>query len=102
MAGRIKREQRTVGLMIGLYCRKHHGSPEGLLCEECAALRDYAVERLSRCPHGENKPTCRKCAIHCYRPDMKDRIREVMRYSGPRMMRHYPVAAMRHLFSEIL
>ena len=83
MAGRIKREQRTVGLMISLYCRKHHGSPKGLLCEECAALRDYAAERLSHCPHGEKKPTCRKCAIHCYRPDMKERIRKVMRYSGP-------------------
>ena len=102
MACRIGREQRTVSLMIGLYCRKHHGSRKGELCAECATLREYAAERLRRCPHGEKKPTCRKCPIHCYRPDMKERIRKVMRYSGPRMILHYPVAALRHLFSEIL
>ena len=97
MACRIEREQRTVSLMIGLYCRKHHGSRKGELCAECATLREYAAERLRRCPHGE-----KKCPIHCYRPDMKERIRKVMRYSGPRMILHYPVAALRHLFSEIL
>ena len=102
MACRIEREQRTVSLMIGLYCRKHHGSRKGELCAECATLREYGAERLRRCPHGEKKPTCRKCPIHCYRPDMKERIRKVMRYSGPRMILHYPVAALRHLFSEIL
>lgn len=102
MACRIEREQRTVSLMIGLYCRKHHGSRKGELCAECATLREYAAERLRRCPHGEKKPTCRKCPIHCYRPDMKERIRKVMRYSGPRMILHYPVAALRHVLSEFL
>ena len=60
----------------------------------------YARIRLSRCPFGENKSTCRQCSIHCYKPEMKERMREVMRYAGPRMLLYHPVAALRHLWQE--
>lgn len=71
------------------------------MCPDCAELLEYALSRLSRCPFGVKKTSCRKCPVHCYRPDMKVRIRAVMRYSGPRMMFYHPVAALRHLFSEL-
>lgn len=97
---RIEREKSVVQLMISFYCRRHHGGATGL-CEECAALRDYAFSRLDRCPHGNAKPSCRKCAIHCYAPHRKEHIRSVMRYVGPRMLFIHPAAAVRHLFDEL-
>lgn len=94
-SSRIGREQRTVAQMVRLYCRHAEGNEE--LCPSCRELLDYAVLRLSRCPHGERKPYCQHCPIHCYRPEMRERMRRVMRYAGPRMLWHHPVAALRHL-----
>ncbi|MFA5354136.1 MAG: nitrous oxide-stimulated promoter family protein [Thermodesulfovibrionales bacterium] len=91
---RIGRERRTVELMIRLYCRDHHRPSDGL-CPECDALFAYANKRLELCPH-ERKPTCSKCPIHCYRPEMRLRVKEVMRYSGPRMLLRHPVLAVMH------
>ncbi|MGA3290750.1 MAG: nitrous oxide-stimulated promoter family protein [Candidatus Bathyarchaeia archaeon] len=42
------------------------------------------------------KSTCGKCLIHCYRPDMKEKVKKVMRYSGPRMLLSHPNLALRH------
>ena len=47
------------------------------LCPECAALLDYALKRLDSCRFGNGKPSCRKCPVHCYRADMRERIRTV-------------------------
>lgn len=96
---RIEREQRTVEQMIRIYCRRKEGNDK--LCPNCAALLEYARLRLSQCPFGEEKTSCRKCAIHCYRSDMKERIKAVMRFSGPRMIVYNPLAAIRHLLTEM-
>jgi len=96
---RIEREQKTVAQMIRIYCRHHEGNRE--LCDDCTALLEYARRRLANCPLGEDKTSCRKCTVHCYRPDMKERVRAVMRYSGPRMILYHPVAALRHAISEL-
>lgn len=93
---RIDRERRTVAAMVRIYCRGRHGTAVGL-CPECAKLLGYAHARLEGCRFQEGKPTCGGCAIHCYRPDMRERIREVMRYAGPRMLLRHPVMAVRHL-----
>lgn len=93
---RLERETRTIGTMIGLYCKNLHGSKNGL-CAGCAALRDYAIIRVERCRFGADKPVCAKCSVHCYRRDMRERVRAVMRYSGPRMLLHHPVLAIGHL-----
>jgi hypothetical protein len=60
-------------------------------------LSDYADARLARCPFGAEKPTCATCPIHCYRPTMRERMREVMRVSGPRMPVRHPILAIRHV-----
>ena len=93
---RIEREGRTIRAMIRLYCRDHHASEEEL-CPECRELSDYALVRLERCPFRENKPTCAKCPVHCYKPAMREKVRRVMRYAGPRMLRRHPVLAVLHL-----
>lgn len=93
---RIAREQATVSAMIRIFCRGRHAS-RGELCSECAELQAYAMNRLARCPFGQDKPTCANCQIHCYKPQLRERIREVMRYAGPRMLWRHPILAIRHL-----
>ncbi|MBQ5655109.1 MAG: nitrous oxide-stimulated promoter family protein, partial [Bacteroidaceae bacterium] len=102
---KIETEKRTVAAMIALYCRgKGHGvysdvsasktlsskrttsSSSPFLCPECSELLHYAHQRLERCRFGEEKPSCTRCPVHCYRKDMRERIRQIMRYSGPRML----------------
>lgn len=99
MNKRIKEEKAVVEQMIRLYCQKKEGNSS--LCPECQNLLEYANGRLDRCRYGEKKPTCKKCPIHCYRPDMKERIRIIMRWSGPRMILYHPIAAIRHLLREL-
>ena len=91
----MDREEKTVAAMIALYCRGHHRGPA--LCSECSALLEYARERLRRCPFQEGKTVCSLCTVHCYRPEMRERIRSVMRYSGPRMLTRHPVMAVQHM-----
>ncbi len=99
MNRRIEEEKTVVRLMIRLYCRKHEGNKT--LCPKCEELMFYANGRLDRCHYGSKKPTCRKCPIHCYRPEMKERIKIVMRWAGPRMILYHPVAAIKHLLREL-
>jgi len=93
---RLQRERITIEKMIGLYCRENHSSG-GILCETCAGLQEYAWQRLGKCVFGAEKPTCANCPVHCYKPEMREQIRTVMRYAGPRMLLHHPVLAVRHL-----
>lgn len=95
---RIREERRTVEQMIRLYCRNKEGNVR--LCPSCSELLRYAEARLSHCPFGEKKHTCRLCPVHCYKPAMRRQMQEVMRYAGPRMLFHHPIAAIRHLLRE--
>ncbi|WP_297174022.1 nitrous oxide-stimulated promoter family protein [uncultured Porphyromonas sp.] len=97
--GRIAEEQQVIRQMIQLYCRKKEG--HAMLCDSCRELLEYATRRLEHCHYGAAKPTCRKCPIHCYRPDMQARIQAVMRWAGPRMLFHHPLAAVKHLLREL-
>lgn len=91
-----KQEKEMVTQMIQLYCRKKHYT-RNAMCAECQTLSDYANMRSDKCPFMETKTFCSNCRVHCYKPDMRNKIKEVMRYSGPRMIFHHPVAAIRHL-----
>lgn len=93
---RIKREKETIKVMITRYCRDQH-SRDGYPCDECRELLDYALVRLSNCPFQENKTTCGNCPIHCYKPNLREKIRKVMRFSGPRMIYRHPLMAIRHI-----
>lgn len=100
MHPRLKREQKTVDLMIDLYCHDQHGTSE-MICEECQALKEYARLRLEKCPYQEKKTTCANCPTHCYQKTMRGKIRDVMRYAGPRMLKHHPGLAILHLFDGL-
>ncbi|SDP02643.1 nitrous oxide-stimulated promoter family protein [Desulforhopalus singaporensis] len=94
---RLKRELKTIDSMLKIYCRNHHKTGEEPLCRECQDLLEYAEKRLARCPFGRNKPTCGNCTIHCYQPEKRKKVKEVMRYSGPRMITRHPILALMHL-----
>lgn len=97
LAKKREKEKRTSSLMIELYCRRKHNTKKGALCAECKALEDYVFSRIDHCPHMEEKTFCSACRTHCYRPDMREKIRAVMRFSGPRMLFHHPVMAIHHV-----
>ncbi|QFQ80630.1 nitrous oxide-stimulated promoter family protein [Vibrio harveyi] len=99
LLGKLATEFKTVKAMVEVYCKDHHGT-KGELCAECRELLEYAEVRLDRCPYGEDKPTCNKCPIHCYKPEPKEQMRLVMRYSGPRMLLKHPILAIRHSVHE--
>ncbi|MFX1330870.1 MAG: nitrous oxide-stimulated promoter family protein [Promethearchaeota archaeon] len=97
---RMTREKRTVEKMIRFYCERKHNRKDGNLCEACFTLLDYSMDRLDHCQFGEDKPTCRKCTVHCYRPTRREEIRQVMRFSGPRLAIRMPSDWIRHAFDE--
>jgi hypothetical protein len=99
---RLERERKTICLMIALYCRKKHATTPATfcLCPECQQLVDYAMQRIERCPFKADKPTCAKCTVHCYKPAMRQQVRQVMRYAGPRMLLYHPLLAIAHLLDD--
>lgn len=90
----MNQELKTIQAMVRIYCRNNH---DAVLCDECRGLLDYAAQRIEKCPFGVEKPTCENCTIHCYKPEMREKVKQVMRYSGPRMLTRHPVLAIRHL-----
>ena len=90
-------EKETVDCMIGIYCRGVHGTKRGELCEACRQLQAYADLRTEKCPFMETKTFCSACKVHCYSKEMQEKIREVMKYAGPRMLFVHPLLAIRHV-----
>lgn len=95
---RMRRERLTVLRMVELRCRLVHGSGHGTLCSACASLMEYVDQRLEKCPLRDDKPTCLKCPVHCYSPARREEIRNVMRFSGPRMLLRHPLLTFFHLW----
>ena len=102
LARKREREAQMVSQMIALWCRGHHGGEHTIeqvsddepvrvklglrtitLCPECAELQKYAIARIEHCPHMGTKTFCSACPSHCYRPAMREKIREVMRWLSP-------------------
>ena len=75
-------------MMVRLYCRKQEGND--CLCEECRALLEYAHARLEHCPFGERKTSCKHCKIHCYKPGMRQKMRQLSRDPDARVLFEHP------------
>lgn len=95
-----QKEQYVVDEMIRLYCRKNHTQSDRQgerMCPDCRSLSEYAKLRSQNCPFMEEKTFCSNCRVHCYKPEMREKIRQVMRFSGPRMLLYHPILAIWHL-----
>ena len=123
---RLKRELKTLTIMIRQYCHHHHGDAGSVsdLCSECEQLQQYAFQRIENCPFLKNeiaedgrkwqnsrqtgkhpshsaveKPPCNSCPVHCYHPQQREKIRRIMRWSGPRMLWWHPWLTLLHFRS---
>lgn len=93
---------KILAVFIELFCHAKHDSkgtgavhvPELLqsgkkrrleLCQECAALLKHGIQKRALCPL-HPKPACKNCRIHCYTPEYRQKIREIMAYSGKKMV----------------
>lgn len=99
----LRRDLKTLAMFINLYCRCKHGERDRqevelkthnvreiagrpiILCEECRKLLIHAYVKRTHCPM-HPKPQCKHCPSHCYHPVYREKIREVMRYSGKKML----------------
>jgi hypothetical protein len=99
----IRKDLKTLALFIRVYCKHRHAeadkSPVALkthdvtaiagrelvLCESCGKLLAHAFVKRSHCPM-DPKPACKHCPSHCYHPEYRAQIREVMRFSGRKMV----------------
>lgn len=98
---RRERERIIVSAMISMYCASHHGQRNSL-CAECSNLDNYAAVRLQRCVFGDSKPVCKQCTVHCYSPAMREKMRIVMRWAGPKMIYRHPLYALLHVIDNVL
>jgi hypothetical protein len=113
----VVKDTRLLGDFSVIYCRGNHpdavrvplqsdGSSLGVygrklpaVCSECAELLRYAEVRRAYCPK-DPKPFCSHCDTHCYSAEMRESMREVMRYSGPRSVtRGHAIDSVRHLIA---
>lgn len=56
------------------------------LCPDCTAFLQYAVKKRLCCPLEAEKPTCRRCRIHCYAPQQRALVKQIMAWSGRKMI----------------
>jgi len=99
-----EKDIRILTDFVGIYCREHHVSADkqqftpvemGLpasssradLCPECDRLLKHGIAKLLLCRH-DPKPMCKKCRTHCYAPAYRERIKEVMKFSGLYLIKH--------------
>ncbi len=97
MEKETKEELATIEIMLGIYCRDKHGGKA--LCAACSGLLSYAALRLQKCPH-HPKPACKNCATHCYLPEKRALMKDVMKYAGPRMPLRHPLLTLKHYFKK--
>ena len=95
---RQNKDIRLIGKFVQIYCRDCHGAdrrdsfplPSGLdsilICPECVRFMEYVVEKRIKCPLEFEKPSCKKCRIHCYAAAEREKIRKIMAYSGRKMI----------------
>jgi hypothetical protein len=93
-----KKDIRLIGKFVEVYCKGRHGMvdrasfslPAGLgersLCPECSTFMGYAVARRIKCPLEAEKPSCKHCRTHCYNKANLEKVKEIMAYSGMRLM----------------
>ena len=109
------KDLNLLGQFISLYCKSRHPEHQKTFyicknpkippltnsklnfCTECRDLLDYAIERRIKCPL-DPKPMCKKCPVHCYRKDLREKIKEIMKESGIAMIKRGRLDMIYHYF----
>lgn len=96
-------DEKTLFAMGAIYCPAHHADAmrgDRGVCAQCQEVITYSLERTAACPH-DHQGNCKDCEIHCYKPDMRAGIQEIMRYAGPRMTFRHPVLTAYYLKKKL-
>lgn len=97
------KDLKVLAQFTSVYCKVHHEGLKQILkvpdsplqplpldrypvCRECGEFLLYAFQRRLHCPL-EDRPSCKHCHIHCYRPGHREKVREIMRFSGQYLIR---------------
>ena len=96
-----KKEKKLIPVMIKKYCHCIHKTKGKEICADCRELTEYAQFRLEKCPFKVDKKFCSFCKIHCYKPEQREKIKAVMKYSGPRLLPSHPIFAISHVIQMI-
>ncbi len=97
----LKREKKSVAIMVRIYCKDHHKRRDKVrdgLCAECAEYEEYVFKHLERCPFREKKSACGRC-LRCYHTSFKEKAMEVMGSAGPKMFLYHPILSLKHLWN---
>lgn len=93
-----KSDIKLIGKFVEVYCQGEHALvernffqlPETLgqrsLCQECTDFMQYAITRRMKCPQEKQKPSCKRCRIHCYNKANLEKVKKIMAYSGKKLI----------------
>lgn len=99
----LLKDLKTLAIFIRIYCTHQHPDAEKkpvemrthdvqaivgrpiVLCEDCRKLLIHAFTKRTHCPM-DPKPACKHCPNHCYHPTYRAQIREVMKFSGRKLV----------------
>jgi len=114
LTGKELKDLKVLLQFTSVYCRAKHNGHKGIVetaegelqrlplgkypvCNECAELLLYAFERRLRCPL-EDKPVCKHCPVHCYKPGYREKVREIMKFSGQYLIKRGRLDLLWHYF----
>ena len=109
-----EKDVKVLANFISIFCRENHradakdillikdtrlrqclGNKDLVLCQACSKLFSHGTAKLLLCPY-DPKPMCKKCQTHCYAPGYREKIRDVMKFSGPYLIKHGRLDLMIH------
>ncbi len=97
MSPKQLKDINMLALFVSVYCADHHSHEvrtffkseyvkgERIYCAACTEFLEYAINRRLCCPLAD-KPSCKSCHVHCYRPGHREKVKEIMRYSGKKLI----------------
>lgn len=91
-------KKQVLEKMIRLYCKNNH---KDYLCNDCKNLISYSNIRTDYCKRLDEFFFCSSCDRTCYDNENLEKIRKIMRYSGPRMIYSDPKASVRFVSEKI-
>lgn len=107
---------KILSQFVSVFCREKHRAEEKrlfsikdeqvrgvldgktpVLCDDCRRLLSHGIVKLLLCPY-DPKPMCKKCPTHCYAPGYRERVREIMRFSGIHLVKRGRLDLLFHYF----
>ncbi len=114
--GKKNKDIKMLANFISIFCRENHrteakdtflckdarlshslGDKELVLCQDCHKLLSHGIAKLLLCPY-DPKPLCKKCETHCYAPGYREKVRQVMRFSGMYLVKRGRLDLLVHYF----